>query len=97
LDELLALCEPTCYDRADAFLEERITECTNNDAVDMEICIETARKHHAKAIKECDQRECKESVYEEAKPSFNECNTLDDPEEKAKCMSKMYQWIADML
>jgi hypothetical protein len=63
----------------------------------MEICIETARKHHAKAIKECDQRECKESVYEEAKPSFNECNTLDDPEEKAKCMSKIYQWIADML
>ena len=89
--------QPTCYDQADAYLEERITECTNNDAVDVEICIENAKGHHAKWIKECDQRECKESVYAKAEASFNECNTIDDPEEKAKCIAKVEQWIEEML
>jgi bacterioferritin (cytochrome b1) len=89
--------QPTCYDRADAYLEERITACRSNDEVDVETCIETARGHHAKMLKECDQRECEESVYADAEPSFNECNTIDDEVEYAECIARVEQWIKDML
>jgi hypothetical protein len=63
----------------------------------VEVCIETAKGHHAKMLKECAQRECKESVYAKAEPELDYCYSLDDEVEKAKCIEKVEQWIADML
>jgi hypothetical protein len=66
-------CYPdkTCDEKAQDHLVEALDGCyQNTDPNEIEICVADVKDRVAKRLEEC---ECKEEVYAELKPKFEDC------------------------
>jgi hypothetical protein len=89
--DMLQECIPeqTCDEKAQDHLVEALEACyQNTDPVEIEICVADVKERVAKILEKCELAECKEGVYADAEPRFEECNSLND-EDYAGCIEEV--------
>lgn len=98
---MLLMCypQPTCYEEADANLEEALQTCLVDfwDPLEIEICQKEAKEIYSKAYEECDLQACEAEAHAVHAPKFEACDAITDAVERDNCSKEVRQSLEQAL